>query len=58
VVGVVRDLRERQNKEKGTRFGFFALEDLSGSVEVICWAAGPGRETGRRSGAGPTGRCW
>ncbi|MEI6225199.1 MAG: DNA polymerase III subunit alpha, partial [Deltaproteobacteria bacterium] len=37
VVGVVRDLRERQNKEKGTRFGFFALEDLSGSVEVICW---------------------
>ncbi len=38
VVGVIRDLRERQNKEKGTRFGFFALEDLSGSVEVICWA--------------------
>jgi DNA polymerase-3 subunit alpha len=37
VVGVVRDLRERQNKDKGTRFGFFALEDLSGSVEVICW---------------------
>jgi DNA polymerase-3 subunit alpha len=37
VVGVVRDLRERQNREKGTRFGFFALEDLSGSVEVICW---------------------
>jgi DNA polymerase-3 subunit alpha len=37
VVGVVRDLRERQNKDKGTRFGFFALEDLSGSVEVFCW---------------------
>jgi DNA polymerase-3 subunit alpha len=37
VVGVVRDLRERQNKDKGTRFGFFALEDLAGSVEVICW---------------------
>jgi DNA polymerase-3 subunit alpha len=37
VVGVIRDLRERQNKEKGTRFGFFALEDQAGSVEVICW---------------------
>jgi DNA polymerase-3 subunit alpha len=37
VVGVVRDLRERQNKDKGTRFGFFALEDQAGSVEVICW---------------------
>ncbi|MEY2669112.1 MAG: hypothetical protein RJA59_1750 [Pseudomonadota bacterium] len=43
VVGVVRDLRERQNKEKGTRFGFFALEDLSGSVEVICWGGRAGQ---------------
>jgi len=50
VVGVVRDLRERQNKEKGTRFGFFALEDLSGSVEVICWGgrAGQGNRPAQR----------
>jgi DNA polymerase-3 subunit alpha len=41
VVGVVRDLREGQNKDKGTRFGFFALEDVSGSVEVICWGGRP-----------------
>jgi DNA polymerase-3 subunit alpha len=43
VVGVVRDLRERQNKEKGTRFGFFALEDQAGSVEVICWGGRAGQ---------------
>jgi DNA polymerase-3 subunit alpha len=29
------------NKEKGTRFGFITLEDLSGSVEVACWAGRP-----------------
>ncbi|HET7753394.1 MAG TPA: DNA polymerase III subunit alpha [Anaeromyxobacteraceae bacterium] len=41
VVGVVASLREKVNKEKGTRFGFFTLEDLSGTVEVICWAGRP-----------------
>ncbi|HEY6104355.1 MAG TPA: DNA polymerase III subunit alpha, partial [Anaeromyxobacteraceae bacterium] len=41
VVGVVASLRERSNKEKGTRFGFFTLEDLTGSVEVICWGSRP-----------------
>jgi DNA polymerase-3 subunit alpha len=39
VVGVVASLRERQNKEKGTRFGFFTLEDLTGTAEVICWGS-------------------
>ena len=41
VVGVVASLRERTNKEKGTRFGFLTLEDLSGTVEVICWGSRP-----------------
>jgi DNA polymerase-3 subunit alpha len=41
VVGVVNQLREKANKEKGTRFGFFTLEDLTGSVEVICWGGRP-----------------
>ena len=41
VVGVVAAVRERMNKEKGTRFGFLTLEDLSGTVEVVCWAARP-----------------
>jgi DNA polymerase-3 subunit alpha len=41
VVGIVNQLREKQNKEKGTRFGFFTLEDLTGSVEVICWGGRP-----------------
>ena len=41
VVGVVNQLREKSNKEKGTRFGFFTLEDLSGTVEVICWGSRP-----------------
>ncbi|HET9554941.1 MAG TPA: DNA polymerase III subunit alpha [Anaeromyxobacteraceae bacterium] len=41
VVGVVASLRERMNKEKGTRFGFITLEDLSGTVEVACWAGRP-----------------
>ena len=41
VVGVVTSLRERSNKEKGTRYGFFTLEDLTGSVEVICWGSRP-----------------
>ncbi len=39
VVGIVAALRERMNKEKGTRFGFVTLEDLTGTVEVICWAS-------------------
>jgi DNA polymerase-3 subunit alpha len=39
VVGVVASLRERQNKDKGTRFGFFTLEDLTGTAEVICWGS-------------------
>jgi len=43
VVGVVASLRERMNKEKGTRFGFITLEDLSGTVEVACWAGRPGQ---------------
>ncbi len=42
VVGVVAALRERMNKEKGTRFAFITLEDLTGTVEVACWAARPG----------------
>jgi DNA polymerase-3 subunit alpha len=29
------------NKEKGTRFGFVTLEDLTGTCEVICWASRP-----------------
>jgi DNA polymerase III subunit alpha len=41
VVGVVAAVRERMNKEKGTRFGFLTLEDLSGTTEVICWASRP-----------------
>jgi DNA polymerase-3 subunit alpha len=43
VVGVVASLREKTNKEKGTRFGFFTLEDLTGTAEVICWAGRPGQ---------------
>jgi DNA polymerase III subunit alpha len=39
VVGVVTSVREKQNKEKGTRFGFLTLEDLTGTTEVICWAS-------------------
>jgi DNA polymerase-3 subunit alpha len=42
VVGVVAALRERMNKEKGTRFAFITLEDLTGTVEVACWAGRPG----------------
>ena len=41
VVGIVASLREKTSKEKGTRFGFFTLEDLGGTVEVICWAGRP-----------------
>jgi DNA polymerase-3 subunit alpha len=41
VVGVVASQRERMNKEKGTRFGFLTLEDLTGTVEVVCWASRP-----------------
>jgi DNA polymerase-3 subunit alpha len=41
VVGVVAAVRERMNKEKGTRFGFLTLEDLTGTVEVVCWASRP-----------------
>jgi DNA polymerase III subunit alpha len=41
VVGVVAAVRERMNKEKGTRFGFLTVEDLTGTVEVICWASRP-----------------
>jgi DNA polymerase-3 subunit alpha len=39
VVGVVAAVRERTNKEKGTRFGFITLEDLTGTCEVVCWAS-------------------
>ena len=45
VVGVVASLREKQNKEKGTRFGFFTLEDLTGTIEVICWGSRPAQGT-------------
>jgi len=41
VVGVVASARERMNKEKGTRFAFLVLEDLTGTVEVACWASRP-----------------
>jgi DNA polymerase-3 subunit alpha len=41
VVGVVASLREKQNKEKGTRFGFFTLEDPTGTTEVVCWGSRP-----------------
>jgi DNA polymerase-3 subunit alpha len=41
VVGVVASHRERLNKEKGTRFAFLVLEDLTGTVEVACWAGRP-----------------
>jgi DNA polymerase-3 subunit alpha len=41
VVGVAASVRERTNKEKGTRFGFVTLEDLTGTVEVVCWASRP-----------------
>ena len=38
------------NKEKGTRFGFITLEDLTGTVEVACWAgrAGQGNRPAQR----------
>ncbi len=41
VVGVVAALRERVTREKGTRFGIVTLEDVAGSVEVVCWGARP-----------------
>jgi DNA polymerase III subunit alpha len=41
VVGIVASLREKTNKEKGTRYGFFTLEDLGGHAEVICWGSRP-----------------
>jgi DNA polymerase III subunit alpha len=41
VAGIVASLREKTNKEKGTRYGFFTLEDLSGHAEVICWGSRP-----------------
>jgi DNA polymerase-3 subunit alpha len=46
VVGVVASARERMNKEKGTRFAFLVLEDLTGTVEVACWAS-RGAQNGR-----------
>jgi DNA polymerase-3 subunit alpha len=42
VAGVVASLRERSLKD-GRRMAFVSLEDLSGSVEVICF---PGRASG------------
>jgi DNA polymerase-3 subunit alpha len=41
VVGIVAAARERMNKEKGTRFAFLTLEDLTGTVDVACWASRP-----------------
>jgi DNA polymerase III subunit alpha len=46
VVGIVAALRERVTKEKGTRFGILTLEDLTGTVEVVCWGSRPA-ERGR-----------
>jgi DNA polymerase-3 subunit alpha len=51
VVGIVSALRERMNKEKGTRFGFVTLEDLTGTVEVICWSSRPA-QNGRQAQKG------
>jgi len=45
VVGVVASLREKTNKEKGTRYGFFTLEDLTGTAEVICWGSRPAQRS-------------
>jgi DNA polymerase-3 subunit alpha len=52
VVGIVAALRERVTKEKGTRFGILTLEDLTGTVEVVCWGSRPA-ERGR-----PAQRGW
>ncbi|HEY6002426.1 MAG TPA: DNA polymerase III subunit alpha [Anaeromyxobacter sp.] len=52
VVGIVAALRERVTKEKGTRFGILTLEDLTGTVEVICWGGRPA-QSGR-----PAQRGW
>jgi len=52
VVGVVASLREKVNKEKGTRYGFFTLEDLTGTVEVLCWGSRPAQ------GGRPAQRGW
>jgi len=52
VVGVVNQVREKSNKEKGTRFGFFSLEDLTGTVEVVCWGSRPAQ------GGRPAQRGW
>jgi DNA polymerase-3 subunit alpha len=52
VVGIVAALRERVTKEKGTRFGILTLEDLTGTVEVICWGGRPA-QNGR-----PAQRGW
>jgi DNA polymerase-3 subunit alpha len=43
VVGVVASLRERMKKETGARFGFATLEDLAGTVEVVCWSGKPAK---------------
>jgi DNA polymerase-3 subunit alpha len=43
VAGVVAQLRERPTKT-GKRMAWVTLEDLSGSVELVCF---PGREAGR-----------
>ena len=51
VVGVVASVRERTNKEKGTRFGFFTLEDLTGTAEVVCWGGRPA-QNGRQAQKG------
>jgi DNA polymerase-3 subunit alpha len=48
----VASLRERTNKEKGTRFGFFTLEDLTGTAEVVCWAGRPAQ------GSRPAQKGW
>jgi DNA polymerase-3 subunit alpha len=52
VVGVVASLREKTSKDKGTRFGFLTLEDLSGTVEVICWGGRPAQ------GSRPAQKGW
>ncbi|MBI3183674.1 MAG: DNA polymerase III subunit alpha [Myxococcales bacterium] len=64
VAGIVAALRERPTKT-GKRMAWATLEDLSGSVEVVCF---PGRENGRsvmgadgrwtRSSARPGFEAW
>jgi DNA polymerase-3 subunit alpha len=52
VAGVVAAMRERPTKS-GKRMAWVTLEDLSGSVELVCF---PGREAGRAQPDARTGK--